>query len=222
MVTNAHRRLSGLSLKTAFDEQRSLFSRGFQKIFVKQPKYIDNDNDDTSSFSSEELITPSLSLTPSTSSYSVPSSLDDCDVDLALWLGVVFIWLHIQLQIAILLLPTSQSQPLPLKKTTTAFDPKALLPSRLPGPVMPHIDDLVLRHAGVKTAALWNEQQPPLLRPSRRQNYVKKDKNYDDHKSRQAVQNLVQDVLAYLEEFSGDVVPELEALRPQLESYAAL
>ncbi|KAI9497826.1 hypothetical protein BDB00DRAFT_541943 [Zychaea mexicana] len=268
MVTNVHRRLSALSLKYAFDEQRSFLSRGFQKIFVQQPpKCISNDNttststssssssssnnDDISSYSSEDdQFSPSASLTPSTSSYSVPSFSDDCcdistvattasTTDAILCMGVVFVWLHIQLQLAILLQrPSAVTTPLPLTTTTTVtksqlFNPKPLLPSRSPGPDMPPVADLVRSQVSLETAALWTQHEhlPQCPSSSRRRRQLCSNNHYastidnddnDDNHQAAAVRSLAQDVLAYLEEFSGDVAPELEALKPQLETYVAL
>ena len=254
MVTRAHRRLSALSLKHAFDDQRSFFSRGFQKIFVQPPKCIvDNDDDDASSFSSDEQFSPSVSLTPSTSSYSVPSSwysgVDEADAEsLILSLGVVFLWLHIQLQIIILLqeqlsitsiTPLSrepslpeQQQWLPVTKNTTdtvatsAFDPQSLLPSRYPGPDMPQVHDLVRSQVSIETSELWCKyEQLPRYPSSRRQRFAygkDSDKEEIPSKQRQVIQNLAQDVLAYLEESNGNAVPQLEALRSQLQNFIDL
>ncbi|KAG2225560.1 hypothetical protein INT45_013671 [Circinella minor] len=254
MVTKTHRQLSALSLKHAFDDQRSFFSHGFQKIFVQPPKCIvDNDDDDASSFSSDEQFSPSVSLTPSTSSYSVPSSwcssVNEAEIEsLILSLGVVFVWLHIQLQTIILLqepLSTTtisslskvpslpkQQQWLSMTKntnatiTTSTFDPQSFLPSRYPGPDMPLVNDLVKNQVSIETSELWHKhEQLPRYPSSRRQRFNYEEDSDEEEarsKERQAIHNLAQDVLAYLEESNGNVVPELEALRPQLQNFIDL
>ncbi|KAI9274436.1 hypothetical protein BDA99DRAFT_497480 [Phascolomyces articulosus] len=272
MVTNTHHRLSGLSLNNyAFvADQNSFLSRGFQKLFVSQKpptKCITNEDDtnsnmdDTSSFSSDEQLSPSVSLTPSTSSYSIPSSwcsatTSDEDVaTLVLSMGVTFIWLHIQLQFAILFqlssitpitnVPLSsppspftlpQKQPMNLLSLTTTtitttmdtFDSKSYLPSRYPCPDIQPVNDLVKNQVSIETSGLWHKYAQLPDRPTtrrRQQQFNIMDEEEDKEQSsqqHQAVQSLVQDVLAYLEEFSGEVAPELEALRPQLQNFIEL